>query len=184
MNAFWSYFWPAFGLGAIFGILAGSLAFRVRIVREADRPHEPTLIARPRRQRMILLAAGVVASLVAAALWHGPAGAADRLSAKLEQDARLTLVNYEAPAGMIARIHHAPLTRQLILSGPGNDFQRGEAVRLLNEIPGVSDAAWTRSPGIPLIVEGMAVALLGFLFGLLVAYLVELRRRYNSQWNW
>jgi hypothetical protein len=35
-----------------------------------------------------------------------------------------------------------------------------------------------------LIVEGMAVALLGFLFGLLVAYLVELRRRYNSQWNW
>ncbi|HEV8406905.1 MAG TPA: hypothetical protein VGQ34_03135, partial [Sphingomicrobium sp.] len=99
-------------------------------------------------------------------------------------DARLTLVNYEAPEGMTARIHHGPLTRQLMLSGPGNDFQRGEAVRLLDQIPGVSDAAWTRSRGIPLIVEGMAVALLGFLFGLLVAYLVELRRRYNSQWNW
>jgi hypothetical protein len=28
------------------------------------------------------------------------------------------------------------------------------------------------------------VAVLGFLFGLLVAYLVELRRRYNAQWNW
>jgi hypothetical protein len=24
----------------------------------------------------------------------------------------------------------------------------------------------------------------GFLFGLLVAYLIELRRRYNAQWNW
>jgi hypothetical protein len=184
MNAFWSYFWPAFGLGAIFGILAGSLAFRVRIVREPDRPHEPTLIARPRRKRYFLLAGGVVGSLVASALWHGPAGAADRLSAKIEQDARLTLVNYEAPEGMTARIHHGPLTRQLMLSGPGNDFQRGEAVRLLDQIPGVSEASWTRTAGIPLIIEGMVASLLGFLSGLLVAYLVELRRRYNSQWNW
>ena len=184
MNAFWSYFWPAFGLGAIFGILAGSLAFRVRIVREPDRPHEPTLIARPRRKRYALLAAGVVAALVAAALWHGPLGAADRLSAKIEQDARLTLVNNEAPAGMTAHVHHGPLTRQLILSGPGDAFQRGEAARLLDQIPGVSEASWARTAGIPLIVEGMAAALLGFLLGLLVAYLVELRRRYNAQWTW
>jgi hypothetical protein len=184
VNAFWDYFWPAFGLGAIFGILAGSIAFRVRIVREPDRPHEPILIARPRRKRYFLLAAGVAASCVAAALWHGPVGAADRLSARLEQDARLTLVNNEAPVGMTAHIHHGPLTRELILSGPGDDFQRAESARLLEEIPGVSDASWTRTAGIPLIVEGLAVALVGFLFGLLVAYLVELRRRYNSQWNW
>jgi hypothetical protein len=25
---------------------------------------------------------------------------------------------------------------------------------------------------------------LGFLFGLLLAYLIELRRRYNAQWTW
>ena len=184
MNAFWSYFWPAFGLGLIFGILAGAMAFRVKIVREPDKPHEPTLIARPRRKRYALLAAGVVTSLVAAALWHGPFGAADRLASKIQQDARLALVNNEAPAGMTAEIHHAPLTRQLILSGPGDEFQRGEAARLLSQIPGVSEAGWKRTSGIPLIVEGMAVALLGFLSGLLVAYLVELRRRYNSQWNW
>ena len=184
MNAFWSYFWPAFGLGVIFGILAGAVAFRVRIVRDPERPHEPTLFARPRRKRYALLAAGVVATLVAAALWHGPFGAADRLATKIQQDARLALMNNEAPAGMTAQIHHAPLTRQLILSGPGDDFQRAEAARLLDLIPGVSDASWTRTLGIPLIVEGMAAALLGFLFGLLVAYLVELRRRYNSQWNW
>lgn len=184
MNTFWSYFWPPFGVGLIFGILAGAIAFRVRIVREPDRPHEPTLIARPRRKRYALLAAGVVATLVAAALWHGPFGAADRLATKIQQDARFALVNNEAPAGMTAEIHHAPLTRQLILSGPGDEFQRAEAARLLDTIPGVSDASWTRTMGIPLIVEGMAVALLGFLFGLLVAYLVELRRRYNSQWNW
>ena len=184
MNAFWSYFWPAFGLGVIFGILAGAVAFRVRIVRDPERPHEPTLFARPRRKRYALLAAGVVASLVAASLWPGPLGAADRLSQKWEPESRLTLGHNEAPAGMIAQMHHGPLTRQVILSGPGNDFQRGEAVRLLDQIPGVSEASWNRTPGIPLIVEGMAVALLGFLFGLLVAYLVELRRRYNSQWNW
>jgi hypothetical protein len=35
-----------------------------------------------------------------------------------------------------------------------------------------------------LIAEGMAVSVLGFLFGLLLAYLFELRRRYNAQWNW
>ena len=28
------------------------------------------------------------------------------------------------------------------------------------------------------------IAVLGFLFGLLLAYLIELHRRYNAQWNW
>lgn len=184
MNAFWSYFWPAFGIGLVFGILAGSLAFRVSIVRVRERPNEPTLIARPRRKRIALITIGVVATLAGTALWHGPLGAADRFSAKVLQDARTTLVNNEAPSGMTVQIHHGPLTRQLILSGPGDDFQRGEAVRLLRQIPGVGNASWTRSGRLPLIVEGMAVALLGFLLGLLVAYLVELRRRYNAQWNW
>jgi len=82
------------------------------------------------------------------------------------------------------RLHHEPLTRELILSGPANDFQRAEAARLLSQIPGVSRAVWAPSVGVPLIVEGAAVALAGFLFGLLLAYLVELRRRYNAQWNW
>jgi hypothetical protein len=35
-----------------------------------------------------------------------------------------------------------------------------------------------------LILEGTAVAIVGFLLGLVLAYLVELRRRYNAQWNW
>jgi hypothetical protein len=35
-----------------------------------------------------------------------------------------------------------------------------------------------------LIVEAVAVSLLGFLLGLLVAYVAERRRRYNAQWNW
>jgi cell division protein FtsX len=84
-----------------------------------------------------------------------------------------------------ADLHRGPLTRRVLLSGPADDFQRSELARLIEEIPGVREARWSADGGgIPLIVEGMAAALLGFLFGLLLAYLVELRRRYNAQWNW
>ena len=56
---------------------------------------------------------------------------------------------------------------------------------LIEKLPGVSRARWiAKRSGPPLILEGTAMAVLGFLFGLLLAYVVELRRRYNSQWNW
>jgi hypothetical protein len=49
----------------------------------------------------------------------------------------------------------------------------------------VREARWSGDGGgLPLIAEGMIASLLGFLLGLLLAYLVELRRRYNAQWNW
>ena len=55
----------------------------------------------------------------------------------------------------------------------------------MSQLPGVSRAQWTPSPvGPPLLLEGSAVSVLGFLFGLLLAYLVELHRRYNAQWKW
>ena len=37
---------------------------------------------------------------------------------------------------------------------------------------------------IPLIVEACALSLIGFLIGLTLAYLVELRRRANAEWRW
>ena len=76
--------------------------------------------------------------------------------------------------------------RTLVLSGkPATDFQRTELVRLFSQLPGVGRAQWENSPaGTPLVVEGAAIAVLGFLFGLLLAYLIELHRRYNAQWNW
>src|SRR5687767_45650 len=37
---------------------------------------------------------------------------------------------------------------------------------------------------IPLIVEASAMSLIGFSIGLLLAYLVELRRRANAEWRW
>lgn len=36
----------------------------------------------------------------------------------------------------------------------------------------------------PLFVEAFAVALASFIAGLILAYLVELRRRSSSEWRW
>jgi hypothetical protein len=166
MNALWSYFWPAFAAGLLCGGIAGSIAFR------------------PRSKRNAALAAGLFASLVLAALWHGPLGAADRFSTRVERNARRTLDYYEMTQ-VTAHLHRGPLTRRLVLAGPADDFQSSELVRLTSQLPGVSRAQWTAaSAGPPLILEGIGVSVLGFLFGLLLAYLVELRRRYNAQWTW
>ncbi|HKP33270.1 MAG TPA: hypothetical protein VJT70_00645 [Sphingomicrobium sp.] len=166
MNALWSYFWPAFAAGLLIGAVAGLVAFRRRA------------------KRNLMLAAGFGVTLALAALWHGPLGGADRFTVLVERTARQVLDNYEMTQ-VTARLHHGPLTRRLVLAGPADDFQTAELVRLMSEVPGVSRAQWSASPpGPPLILEGAGVALMGFLFGLLLAYLVELRRRYNAQWNW
>jgi hypothetical protein len=166
VNAFWSYFWPPFGAGMAVGILAGAIGFR------------------PRARRNTALGIGLIGAIAFAALWHGPLGAADRFTTEVERRVRATMVYYQIPQ-VSGQLHHDPLTRRVLLSGPADDFQRSELVRLIEEVPGVASASWSRGgKRPPLIVEAGAVALLGFLLGLLVAYLVELRRRYNAQWNW
>ena len=164
MNVLWSYFWPCLTAGLVAGAIAGLFGFR-------------------RRQTLHWII-GALTAIAAAALWHGPLGAADRLAWHVERDAKATLDFYEM-RGVTAQLHRGPLTRRLVLSGPATDFQRTELVRTMNTLPGVGGTQWTARPaGTPLIVEAFGVALLGFLLGLLLAYLVELRRRYNMQWNW
>ena len=166
MNAFWAYFWPPFGAGLAVGIVAGDFAFRRRSTR------------------YLSLAIGVIATIALAALWHGPAGAADRFSAEVERGIRQTIVYWEIPQ-VSGHLHHDPLTRRAILSGAADDFQRSQLAQYVSDVPGVSSASWAPSGGgVPLIVEGGAVALLGFLFGLFGGYLRDIRRRYNAQWNW
>jgi membrane protease YdiL (CAAX protease family) len=167
MNAFWSYFWPPFGAGLAVAIIAGAIAFRRR------------------RRRYVSLGAGAVIVIALAALWHGPLGAADRFAREVEQVARQALIYNEIPE-VSGHLHHGPLTRRLLLSGPADDFQRNELVIVMDQVPGVESVSWSKEGGggTPLIVEGALVALLGFLFGLLVAYLRELRRRYNAEWKW
>jgi hypothetical protein len=166
MNPLWTYFWPILCTGLLTGGLGGLFGFR-------------------RQRRRPLIIAGAVA-LVAAAAWHGPLGAADRFTATIERQARQALDHYEMYK-VSAHLHRAPLTRRLIFTGPPDldDFQRGELVRLFGQLPGVSSVRWSdRGGGIPMLAEAELAAILGFLGGLLIAYLVELRRRYNAQWTW
>jgi hypothetical protein len=94
-------------------------------------------------------------------------------------------LDYYEMTQVTAHLHRAPLTRRLILAGPADDFQRSELVRMMGQLPGVSSAGWSVSEeSMPLIAESLAVTLAGFLAGLLVAYVIDLRRRYNLQWNW
>jgi hypothetical protein len=166
MNALWSYFWPCFAAGLLIGGPAGTIAFRRHSKRNAA------------------LVVGTLAALALAALWHGPLGGAERFEASVQRGIRQTLVYYEMTQ-VSGHLHHGPLTRHVNLSGSADDFQRESLVRFMNQIPGVRDTSWSPDEGgLPLVVEGFGVAVLGFLFGLLLAYLVELRRRYNAQWNW
>lgn len=166
MNTLWSYFWPIIAEASVIGVVAGSIAFRRR------------------KKRNLAFASGLVVALALAALWHGPLGAAQRLTTRIERDARATLNFYEM-SEVTAHLHRGPLSRHLVLSGPGDDFQRNELARTMDTLPGVSSAGWSNTAGgPPLIAEAAAAAILGFLSGLLLAYLIALHRRYNAQWNW
>ena len=165
MSIWWSYFWPVLAAGLTIGLITGLIAFR-------------------KARRTLALGAGLALALIAAALWHGPLGAADRFTGQVERIAQTTLDYYEMTQ-IEAHLLRGPLSRQLKLSGPADDFQRGELVRLFSDLPGVTRATWSSADrGLPLIAEGALSGLVGYLLGLLLAYLVALRRRYNAQWKW
>lgn len=166
MTAGWQYFWPLFAAGLVIGVIAGLVGFRS---------------AADRRRRA--LGFGIAAAVVSALLWHWPAGAGARFAAAVEAEARFVLVDWEMGA-ITARLQRGPLTRRLELAGPADRFQRGQLVRLMDLVPGVGGATWAKSRAWPLVGEGIALSLLSFLLGLVLAYVVELRRRHNAQWTW
>jgi hypothetical protein len=91
-------------------------------------------------KRTILLL-GLAATIGFSELWHGPLGAGDKLAAQSEASARRTLDYYELPM-IQAHMQRSPLARRLLLSGPADDFQRSELVRILDETPGVLEVRW------------------------------------------
>jgi hypothetical protein len=165
MNTFWTYFWPIMGSAVVIGTIAGSIGYR-----------------RPNRRNAALLI-GAALCLALALLWHGPFGAADRLASAVDSEARLAIYVNEIPE-VHGHIHHGPLTREVLLSGPADDYQRAELVKIISSLPGVSSATWGGGRDVPLILEAVLAALAGFAIGLLFAYVAELRRRHNAQWNW
>ena len=168
MNFLWDQFWPAVTAAVVIGVISGAFAFR----------------GRRSGRRTLVLAAGVAATLLAGFTWVGPAGAGERFAAAVDREARQVLVNYEV-THLEAHTQRAPVARTVLLSGPADDFQRGELVRIMKVVPGVTNARWDgRKSGLPLIAEVELAALLSFGIGLLLAYLLELRRRSRAQWSW
>ena len=92
-----------------------------------------------KRSHVLLL--GAAATIAVAETYHGPLGASDRLEQRVERAARAELDRNEMHQ-IKAELEDKPLSRTLILSGPADDFQRGELVRVMGEVPGVARVEW------------------------------------------
>ena len=100
-----------------------------------------------KRTRLALI--GALATVAMAELWHGPLGQADEFETSVERKARFALDLYEFPQ-VQARLAETPLSRQLILSGPADDFQRRSLLELMEQLPGVNEVRWDpESPIMP-----------------------------------
>lgn len=127
MTAIWHFYWPAFVLAAVLGLVAGVVDFR-----------------RPRGQRnYALLASAALAAAAISYLWHGPGGAGHRMTISVERAARVALRNYEMTK-VRAKLERDPLRRTLVLSGPADDFQQRQMIRILRQVPGVGTVRWDR----------------------------------------
>lgn len=139
-----------------------------------------------RNGRVLII--GLAAMLAVGALFHTLYGG-ERFAHRGERMARHTLDYYEQ-FQVEAHYQRSPLHRIMLLSGPADDFQRSELVRIIGKIPGNEQVKWVtgeRLTGggfdpLPLWLEVEAFALAGFGLGWLVSYVVVLRRRWR-QWD-
>lgn len=169
MNPLLDYLWPCLIIGAAVGIAAGLAIWRRRPAG---------------KRRALAFGAAGLAAIAGAMLWSGPLGAADRFITAVEVPIRAMLVHYEMTQ-VSAGLRRAPLRRQIVYRGPADEVQRTELVRMAEELPGVASATWNlKVRAIPIVAEGGAVALFGMLVGLLIAYLLDVRRRNNAEWRW
>ena len=167
MSFLWDLYWPVIVAAAVAGVIAGAVGFRRR-----------------KRGRWSL-AAGVGAILRSPGFGK-TFGTGSRFATTVERQTRQVLVDFEMEP-IRAVVERRRSSRTLVLSGSADNFQRGELVRILNEVPGVASVRWANSsPGstLPMLLEVELAALLSFGLGLLLAYLLELRRRSNAQWSW
>jgi hypothetical protein len=179
MNALWDAYWPLLTAAAVIGVIAGVFAFRATTARRPGKPEY-------RRRAGTAIAAGAAAVLALGWVWHGHAEAAERFALPVERQSRQVLVDFEM-AQVHAVLERHPMRRTLVLAGSADDFQRGELVRIMNDVPGVANVRWSDMPAplqLPLLAEAELAALVSFGVGLLLSYLLELRRRYRAQWSW
>lgn len=97
--------------------------------------------------RLVKILLGLALALAVGWLHHGPLGGGERLIDALEARAQLRLRVAEIP-GVTVRMERDPLSREAILSGDANDFQKeglggfpGVNERI-DSIPGVAGIRW------------------------------------------
>jgi hypothetical protein len=123
---------------------------------------------------------GLAATVASTVAWHGPGGAGVSLVNGIERETRAMLDNYEMSVVKVTA-QRQPMARRIILSGPGDDFQRAEIVRYSERIAGVGEARWSvtrshfRHP-LPLLAEAILLSLAAFALGLMIAYGLFVRR--------
>jgi hypothetical protein len=94
---------------------------------------------------------GLAAVTLMTWLAHGPVGGGASLIDRLEADARAAVAKTEVP-GVSVRLNRDPLSRQAVLSGPADRFQReGQgSLKGLNdivgEVEGISGVSWANPP--------------------------------------
>ena len=179
MNLLWDLYWPVLTLAVVVGVNVGAIAFRKRAPNQFRKINW-------RRRRVLVLAGGATLVLAFGAIWHAPVGKGERFASQTERFTRKVLVDWEM-APVTAVVPRDPVRRAIVLSGPADEFQRSELVRILNDVPGVANVWWIDQPPnftLPLLLEVELAALVSFGVGLVLAYLLELRRRSNAQWRW
>jgi len=88
-----------------------------------------------------LLLLGALATLGATEIYHGLLGGGGEVQRQVEGQARKVL-DINEMTQVQAHLAQRPLSRTLILSGPADDFQRSELVRVLGDLPGVARVEW------------------------------------------
>ena len=95
--------------------------------------------------------AGLAAVLSAAWLNHGPLGGGEKLIEQIQGQAEAAVAAQAVP-GVEVRLSRDPLSREAILSGPADRFQReGQGSlkglnEIVGEIEGVSGVRWANPP--------------------------------------
>lgn len=146
MIALWHYYWPVVAIGVVIGAITGFLLYNRLVINARNRlAGVETAVGEKGRSRRTTFLAGAATTIGLAILWHGPLGAADRLTDRVEAATRAELKHQEM-FGVTARLERSPLRRRVVLSGPADDFQQAELIRILDELPGVSGVRWATPP--------------------------------------
>ena len=144
MTTLWHHYWVVVAMGVAIGAVTGTLLYNRLVTSARDQlAGRDTPIDRNRHKRRNIYLAGLAATIAFATAWHW--FAAERLTARVEASVRAELKHQEM-LGVSGRLERSPLRRRIVLSGPADEFQQAELIRIIDDLPGVSGVRWATPP--------------------------------------